>query len=1039
MTLINTSWVRSKFYFERIFLFLVCELEGSDLIPTVSQIPGLANWPNSDSHWSDVPGWAEWGKAKRQVDPHDGAATSPASNSAQYQQGLGHFSTNSPQYSAGAGHVDSGFNSLGLGFTQDQSSANPNPQYGSGINRPYGQNSFGSGLSFAPYNVQGTSQPEGLEGEEKYPSPSQGSLPGHSQGFMNFDMRLDSKPNTAPSYQTPGSEDPYSYPGYARNSRGTSENNNQLNQQQQIPFNPSQQHFQLHEAVEKEKQHNFKNNYQQHQMNIFNPLQLQQFRTKQQEQSQGFQQQDLEEPPQFRPGNYQQINYPFQNGANQPSFQNGATKHRFQNRNQQPLFENGGQSPFQNGGNQQPFQNGGNQQPFQNGVNQQPFQNEGIESPFQNGGNQSPFQNGGNQQPIQNEGNQQPFQNGGNHPQFQNPSHPQKRGSGNPGNQFPQLGNQFPPTGNVFPSLGNQNSPPRNQLPPRFPQPGNQFPLPGNQFPPPRNQFSPPGNQFPPPGNQFPPQGNQFNPQGNENLGNQFRNPRQQFPNQRNQFPPGARFPPLGQNPGSDLFNNPNPGVQESLLVTGNPFATGEPLEIEKEGNLGGGEGGRGGGGGGGGGRGGGGRGRGEGVGSDPFPNNDKLPFLESGQPGIETNQVDDFNEFQDFKDDYPEYGPGLDYANNSPSGLDYDDKGPNEYGGPDFGSDGPRGSEELGSYEGERFNSGAPKDFEVPDYGSPQPGGSEGSRGNGGSGDRGLLGNRKVPGDSGNQNNSEEKKSSSSRRYDLKRGKRYGPGEGKRLEPASSTEPEYGNKKETNSFQERKKWKKPGKSQKYSRHSGFERRKRGNHTLDITQVSDPYSSTPTPGEEFSSAEFQFDFKEKNFNNEGSESESVNGGYEGMQDEGKMSKHPDFDQMEKDFEKFSSGDKNFYDKDLAAAGEDFSFESGDFSDFKGVTNSWSGNGFKDFEGAKNEFSEFEGAKSGFSEFEGSTSGFSDFYDKKGLAKPTGSTGGISGEETTPGETPSVPAPAPGRYRKGKQISDQKNGSSTPWIPVVKHN
>ena len=1028
MTLINTSWVRSKFYFERIFLFLVCELEGSDLIPTVSQIPGLANWPNSDSHWSDVPGWAEWGKAKRQVDPHDGAATSPASNSAQYQQGLGHFSTNSPQYSAGAGHVDSGFNSLGLGFTQDQSSANPNPQYGSGINRPYGQNSFGSGLSFAPYNVQGTSQPEGLEGEEKYPSPSQGSLPGHSQGFMNFDMRLDSKPNTAPSYQTPGSEDPYSYPGYARNSRGTSENNNQLNQQQQIPFNPSQQHFQLHEAVEKEKQHNFKNNYQQHQMNIFNPLQLQQFRTKQQEQSQGFQQQDLEEPPQFRPGNYQQINYPFQNGANQPSFQNGATKHRFQNRNQQPLFENGGQSPFQNGGNQQPFQNG---------VNQQPFQNEGIESPFQNGGNQSPFQNGGNQQPIQNEGNQQPFQNGGNHPQFQNPSHPQKRGSGNPGNQFPQLGNQFPPTGNVFPSLGNQNSPPRNQLPPRFPQPGNQFPLPGNQFPPPRNQFSPPGNQFPPPGNQFPPQGNQFNPQGNENLGNQFRNPRQQFPNQRNQFPPGARFPPLGQNPGSDLFNNPNPGVQESLLVTGNPFATGEPLEIEKEGNLGGGEGGRGGGGGGG--RGGGGRGRGEGVGSDPFPNNDKLPFLESGQPGIETNQVDDFNEFQDFKDDYPEYGPGLDYANNSPSGLDYDDKGPNEYGGPDFGSDGPRGSEELGSYEGERFNSGAPKDFEVPDYGSPQPGGSEGSRGNGGSGDRGLLGNRKVPGDSGNQNNSEEKKSSSSRRYDLKRGKRYGPGEGKRLEPASSTEPEYGNKKETNSFQERKKWKKPGKSQKYSRHSGFERRKRGNHTLDITQVSDPYSSTPTPGEEFSSAEFQFDFKEKNFNNEGSESESVNGGYEGMQDEGKMSKHPDFDQMEKDFEKFSSGDKNFYDKDLAAAGEDFSFESGDFSDFEGVTNSWSGNGFKDFEGAKNEFSEFEGAKSGFSEFEGSTSGFSDFYDKKGLAKPTGSTGGISGEETTPGETPSVPAPAPGRYRKGKQISDQKNGSSTPWIPVVKHN
>ena len=1037
MTLINTSWVRSKFYFERIFLFLVCELEGSDLIPTVSQIPGLANWPNSDSHWSDVPGWAEWGKAKRQVDPHDGAATSPASNSAQYQQGLGHFSTNSPQYSAGAGHVDSGFNSLGLGFTQDQSSANPNPQYGSGINRPYGQNSFGSGLSFAPYNVQGTSQPEGLEGEEKYPSPSQGSLPGHSQGFMNFDMRLDSKPNTAPSYQTPGSEDPYSYPGYARNSRGTSENNNQLNQQQQIPFNPSQQHFQLHEAVEKEKQHNFKNNYQQHQMNIFNPLQLQQFRTKQQEQSQGFQQQDLEEPPQFRPGNYQQINYPFQNGANQPSFQNGATKHRFQNRNQQPLFENGGQSPFQNGGNQQPFQNGGNQQPFQNGVNQQPFQIEGIESPFQNGGNQSPFQNGGNQQPIQNEGNQQPFQNGGNHPQFQNPSHPQKRGSGNPGNQFPQLGNQFPPTGNVFPSLGNQNSPPRNQLPPRFPQPGNQFPLPGNQFPPPRNQFSPPGNQFPPPGNQFPPQGNQFNPQGNENLGNQFRNPRQQFPNQRNQFPPGARFPPLGQNPGSDLFNNPNPGVQESLLVTGNPFATGEPLEIEKEGNLGGGEGGRGGGGGGG--RGGGGRGRGEGVGSDPFPNNDKLPFLESGQPGIETNQVDDFNEFQDFKDDYPEYGPGLDYANNSPSGLDYDDKGPNEYGGPDFGSDGPRGSEELGSYEGERFNSGAPKDFEVPDYGSPQPGGSEGSRGNGGSGDRGLLGNRKVPGDSGNQNNSEEKKSSSSRRYDLKRGKRYGPGEGKRLEPASSTEPEYGNKKETNSFQERKKWKKPGKSQKYSRHSGFERRKRGNHTLDITQVSDPYSSTPTPGEEFSSAEFQFDFKEKNFNNEGSESESVNGGYEGMQDEGKMSKHPDFDQMEKDFEKFSSGDKNFYDKDLAAAGEDFSFESGDFSDFEGVTNSWSGNGFKDFEGAKNEFSEFEGAKSGFSEFEGSTSGFSDFYDKKGLAKPTGSTGGISGEETTPGETPSVPAPAPGRYRKGKQISDQKNGSSTPWIPVVKHN
>ena len=1037
MTLINTSWVRSKFYFERIFLFLVCELEGSDLIPTVSQIPGLANWPNSDSHWSDVPGWAEWGKAKRQVDPQDGAATSPASNSAQYQQGLGHFSTNSPQYSAGAGHVDSGFNSLGLGFTQDQSSANPNPQYGSGINRPYGQNSFGSGLSFAPYNVQGTSQPEGLEGEEKYPSPSQGSLPGHSQGFMNFDMRLDSKPNTAPSYQTPGSEDPYSYPGYARNSRGTSENNNQLNQQQQIPFNPSQQHFQLHEAVEKEKQHNFKNNYQQHQMNIFNPLQLQQFRTKQQEQSQGFQQQDLEEPPQFRPGNYQQINYPFQNGANQPSFQNGATKHRFQNRNQQPLFENGGQSPFQNGGNQQPFQNGGNQQPFQNGVNQQPFQNEGIESPFQNGGNQSPFQNGGNQQPIQNEGNQQPFQNGGNHPQFQNPSHPQKRGSGNPGNQFPQLGNQFPPTGNVFPSLGNQNSPPRNQLPPRFPQPGNQFPLPGNQFPPPRNQFSPPGNQFPPPGNQFPPQGNQFNPQGNENLGNQFRNPRQQFPNQRNQFPPGARFPPLGQNPGSDLFNNPNPGVQESLLVTGNPFATGEPLEIEKEGNLGGGEGGRGGGGGGG--RGGGGRGRGEGVGSDPFPNNDKLPFLESGQPGIETNQVDDFNEFQDFKDDYPEYGPGLDYANNSPSGLDYDDKGPNEYGGPDFGSDGPRGSEELGSYEGERFNSGAPKDFEVPDYGSPQPGGSEGSRGNGGSGDRGLLGNRKVPGDSGNQNNSEEKKSSSSRRYDLKRGKRYGPGEGKRLEPASSTEPEYGNKKETNSFEERKKWKKPGKSQKYSRHSGFERRKRGNQTLDITQVSDPYSSTPTPGEEFSSAEFQFDFKEKNFNNEGSESESVNGGYEGMQDEGKMSKHPDFDQMEKDFEKFSSGDKNFYDKDLAAAGEDFSFESGDFSDFEGVTNSWSGNGFKDFEGAKNEFSEFEGAKSGFSEFEGSTSGFSDFYDKKGLAKPTGSTGGISGEETTPGETPSVPAPAPGRYRKGKQISDQKNGSSTPWIPVVKHN
>ena len=1010
MTLINISCVRSKFYFKRLFLFLVCELEGSDLIPTVSQISGLASWPNSDSHWSDVPGWAEWGKAKRQVDPQDGAATSPASNSAQYQQGLGHFSTNSPQYSAGAGHVESGFNSLGFGFSQDQSSANPNPQYGSGYNRPYGQNSFGSGLSSTPYNVQGTSQPAGLGGEEKYPSPSQGSLPGHSQGFMNFNMRLDSKPNAAPSYQTPGSQDPYSYSGYARNSRGTSEINNQLNQQQQIPFNPSQQHFQLHEAVEKEKQHNFKNNYQQqHQMNIFNPLQLQQFRTKQQQQSQGFQQQDPEEPPQFRPGNYQQINYPFQNGVNQPLFQNGATRHQFQNGNQQPLFENGG--------------------------NQQPFQNEGLESPFQNGGHQSPIQNGGNHLPFQNEGSQQPFQNGGNHPQFQNPSHPQKRGSGNPGNQFPQLGNQFSPIGNVFPSLGNQNSPPRNQLLPRFPQPGN---------------------QFPPPGNQFPPQGNQFNTQGNQNLGNQFRNPRQQFPNQRNQFPPGARFPPLGPNPGSDLFNNPNPGVQESLLVTGNPFAAGEPLEIEKEGNLGGGEGGRGGGGG----RGGeGGKGRGEGGGRNPFPNNDKLPFLESGHSGIETNQVDDFNEFQDFKDDYPEYGPGLDYANNGPSGLDYEDKGPNEYGGPDFGSDGPRASEESGSYEGERFNSGAPKDFEVPDFGSPNPESSEGFRGNGGSGERGLLGNREVPRGSGSQDNSEVKKSSSSRKYDLKRGKRYGPGEGKRygpeegkryglgegkrLEPASSTEPEYGNKKEANSFEERKKWKKPGKSQKYSRNSGFERRKRANQTLDITQVSDPYSSTPTTGEEFSSAEFQFDLKEKNFNNEGSASENVNGGYEGMQDEGKMSKHPDFDQMEKDFEKFSSGDKNFYDKDLAAPGEDFSFEHGDFSDFEGVTNSWSGNGFKDFEGAKNEFSEFEGAKSGFSEFEGSTSGFSDFYDKKGLAKPTGSTeimpGGISGEDTTSGETPSVPAPGPGRYRKGKQIYDQKNASSTPWIPVVKHN
>ena len=127
--------------------------------------------------------------------------------------------------------------------------------------------------------------------------------------------------------------------------------------------------------------------------------------------------------------------------------------------------------------------------------------------------------------------------------------------------------------------------------------------------------------------------------------------------------------------------------------------------------------------------------------------------------------------------------------------------------------------------------------------------------------------------------------------------------------------------------------------------------------------------------------------------------------------------------MEKDFEKFSSGNKNFYDKDLSQAGKDFAFDQNDFSDFEGVTNSWSGNGFN----------EFEGAKSGFSEFEGTTSGFSDFYDKKGLAKPTDVTVGSVGKETTSEKN------VTGKYRKSKQMRENNKNSNSPWVPVVKQN
>lgn len=84
-------------------------------------------------------------------------------------------------------------------------------------------------------------------------------------------------------------------------------------------------------------------------------------------------------------------------------------------------------------------------------------------------------------------------------------------------------------------------------------------------------------------------------------------------------------------------------------LVAGNPFAAGETLGMENGGND-------------------------EGPDEQRKPlfqgNNERLPFLGGNAPGIETNSVEDYGEYGDFKDEYPTFEESSPGSQNSPTSL---------------------------------------------------------------------------------------------------------------------------------------------------------------------------------------------------------------------------------------------------------------------------------------------------------------------------------------------------------------------------------